>query len=299
MWIVIMAGVLGMFCQQEVSLNTMCPVMTDEEADPEITVHYKGRKVALCCDGCVKKFTEAPETYLPNLPQLALAAPASPSAPPALDRQLNMMCPVMVDEEADPEITVQYKGQVVALCCDGCVEKFTENPEKYLANLPQFSGADARPGQEASVVAEESPRMPLVGRLHPAIIHVPIAAIPLALVAFIAAWADRRGGFAQADVVPLFAAAVTAVAAYLSGDIAFEHKRYSESLALVAQRHETCSTAVLIIILLLVILRVWRWNRLEGAWHKLYGCGLVVSTGLVGLTGYLGGSLVFGQNHLF
>jgi len=32
----------------------------------------------------------------------------------------------------------EYKGKKVYFCCSGCKEKFEEEPEKYIAKLPQF-----------------------------------------------------------------------------------------------------------------------------------------------------------------
>ncbi|CAN5384540.1 hypothetical protein BH09SUM1_BH09SUM1_03390 [soil metagenome] len=68
--------------------NVMCPVMTDQEADPSIFVDYEGQRVYLCCQKCKRLFSEHPEKYLSALPQFAsipmtTMAPAAASAPPA------------------------------------------------------------------------------------------------------------------------------------------------------------------------------------------------------------------------
>jgi Cu(I)/Ag(I) efflux system membrane fusion protein len=46
-------------------------------------------------------------------------------------------CPVM-GNPIDPAVFVEYKGKKVYFCCRGCDKKFQEDPEKYLARLPQF-----------------------------------------------------------------------------------------------------------------------------------------------------------------
>lgn len=46
-------------------------------------------------------------------------------------------CPVM-DGAINEKYFTEYKGQKVYFCCPGCKEKFEENPEKYIAKLPQF-----------------------------------------------------------------------------------------------------------------------------------------------------------------
>ncbi|MFC1709024.1 YHS domain-containing protein [Candidatus Omnitrophota bacterium] len=51
-------------------------------------------------------------------------------------RVINHTCPVMGGEVGkDTEYTVEYDGKVIGLCCAGCVEKFNEDPEKYIQEL--------------------------------------------------------------------------------------------------------------------------------------------------------------------
>ena len=47
-------------------------------------------------------------------------------------------CPVM-GGKINKAIYTEYKDKKVYFCCSGCVAKFKEDPEKYLAKLPQFS----------------------------------------------------------------------------------------------------------------------------------------------------------------
>lgn len=53
-----------------VPLNRMCPVLTDQEADPSIVVPFEGRRVALCCQRCKRQFLADPHQYAGNLPVL-------------------------------------------------------------------------------------------------------------------------------------------------------------------------------------------------------------------------------------
>ena len=48
------------------------------------------------------------------------------------------MCPVMADMKINPEVFTEYKGKKVYFCCTDCKAKFEADPEKYVANLPQF-----------------------------------------------------------------------------------------------------------------------------------------------------------------
>ena len=47
------------------------------------------------------------------------------------------LCPVM-DAPINKDLFVEYQGKKVYFCCGGCEKLFKENPEKYLAKLPQF-----------------------------------------------------------------------------------------------------------------------------------------------------------------
>ena len=51
------------------------------------------------------------------------------------------ICPVM-GNPINKELYTEYKGKKVYFCCPGCDKLFKENPEKYLAKLPQFGGKE-------------------------------------------------------------------------------------------------------------------------------------------------------------
>jgi YHS domain-containing protein len=48
------------------------------------------------------------------------------------------MCPVMDGMKINPDVFTEYKGVKVYFCCNDCKAKFEADPEKYVANLPQF-----------------------------------------------------------------------------------------------------------------------------------------------------------------
>ncbi len=61
--------------------NTMCPVMTDEPIDPDISLLHDGQTVHFCCQKCRRLFEAAPDKYLPHLPQFGGTPPyATPAA---------------------------------------------------------------------------------------------------------------------------------------------------------------------------------------------------------------------------
>jgi xanthine dehydrogenase accessory factor len=44
---------------------------------------------------------------------------------------INPVCGVPVDVNS-PKHVIDYKGEKVYFCCDGCKVKFEQNPEKYM-----------------------------------------------------------------------------------------------------------------------------------------------------------------------
>lgn len=50
--------------------------------------------------------------------------------------KLNTICPVS-GEEADAQITYEYKGKTYSLCCNTCLKKFKKDPEKYISRLSE------------------------------------------------------------------------------------------------------------------------------------------------------------------
>ena len=260
------------------------------------------------------------------------------ASPPSTIR--NEWCPVMAEEKVDPTFTLNYRGKVVAFCCDMCVKKFQANPEKYEGRLPQFaeaanaaadgqigdlghdhtdapghSGQDglgthetssgkaapvsvAEIGHDHGDIESGDEREPFLGRLHPIIIHFPIAGLPLALLSFLVWVRTGRRDFARSDAIPLFVATLASIAAVITGNIAHNSMRFSESLHVIVERHQFVSTAVMVIAICLSVIRLWRWNKLTGKWRWCYGGGLAIVSALLGYTGFLGGSLVFGLDHM-
>ena len=247
---------------------------------------------------------------------LAAALPASAGTGPATSTApaLNRFCPVMPEEEADPAMTLVYQGRRIAFCCDTCLGKFRNNPERYLARLASLEttepdsdhaqGGHADAGEHDAQDAAEAhehddeDRPPLLARIHPVLIHFPLAGLPMAWVAWVVWLRTRRDAWMLADVVPLSIAALASIAAVITGNIAHDSMRFGASLHDYVHWHQYAGTSLMVLTLLLTALRLWRWTRLGGRWMMLYGVGLTAACLLSVVTGYLGGSLVFGPKHL-
>lgn len=136
--------------------NGLCPVMQRPVTKQGGRATYMGEQIGFCCPGCIAKFQADPVRYMnamrrepakyayvskgPTLAQMTHAANAARSA--------NGRCPVMGNLVAPNGGSVTYKGQQIAFCCPGCIEKFKADPEKYLRAMradPLAYGYD-RPG---------------------------------------------------------------------------------------------------------------------------------------------------------
>ncbi len=71
------------------------------------------------------------------------AAPPEPSPPAAEPEETaavtieQTICPVMAGP-INKDIFTDYEGKKVYFCCMGCKAKFEAEPQKYIADLPQF-----------------------------------------------------------------------------------------------------------------------------------------------------------------
>jgi uncharacterized membrane protein/YHS domain-containing protein len=59
--------------------NALCPVLTDEAADPAIHAAYQGKEIYFCCEKCRAKFQADPSAYAAQLktPGITAAAPSA------------------------------------------------------------------------------------------------------------------------------------------------------------------------------------------------------------------------------
>lgn len=71
-WILVVAGDYAVAdATTQPAIQTKCPVMDDQDINPQIYSEYKGKRVYFCCLSCKAKFDADPEKYLSNLPQFA------------------------------------------------------------------------------------------------------------------------------------------------------------------------------------------------------------------------------------
>ncbi len=92
----------------------------------------------IALNGCKKSEPAPSETSADSMQEMQEhAAMMSESVKEVVSAIEQTDCPVM-GGAIDKAIFAEYKGKKVYFCCSPCEEKFNEEPEKYIAKLPQF-----------------------------------------------------------------------------------------------------------------------------------------------------------------
>lgn len=100
----------------------------------------------LMLNGCKKSEPEASQGSAENMQQMqehkgheheheAMMAKPGMEMASAVEQKT---CPVM-GAPINKDLFTEYKGKKVYFCCEECKPKFEQEPEKYIAKLPQFN----------------------------------------------------------------------------------------------------------------------------------------------------------------
>lgn len=240
---------------------------------------------------------------------------------------INEYCPVMPDEKASPSITVEYEGKTVNLCCKMCRRMFTENPEEYLDQLPQFVAAMTLPesepvdnasgndepadveeveqeaevshdhgDSEAASSKEDSSALKFVGKFHPVFVHFPIALAFAALVASLLNLIKPIEMFQSANRFTIIIAALGAAIASPLGWSAAIDAVYP-TLESVLSWHRWLGTASGALIIVCAILNEVAVRKENPALSKAYLIILLITVILTGVASHFGATLVYGPDH--
>ncbi len=202
----------------------------------------------------------------------------------------NEYCPVLPDEKAEAEFKTIYKGKEIFLCCSKCVRNFNKNPEEYLHNLNVPTSHDA----EAHDHAEANKWLPMmIARLHPVIVHFPIAGIFFAFFLQMVQQVRKSADGRVAIITVLVVASVASVAAGISGWLNAASRGMGSGDAEVLTSHRWLGIISIVTLWGTTWLYLKNSERLKGI---LLVC-LIITLCLVSATGHLGGMLVFGLEY--
>ena len=138
--------------QKNIDPRETCMVTGDKlgSMGKPVDYDYKGRPIQFCCSGCKPKFEADPAKYLKQR-EAAIIAYDKPNYP--LDK-----CVVLGEPLTDKSVDYVFSGKVktdkgevfverlVRFCCSGCIEKFNQDPAKYLKMIDDAAKAKSTPG---------------------------------------------------------------------------------------------------------------------------------------------------------
>ena len=266
--------------------NTVCPVMPDEPIDPNFFTLYKGRKVYLCCKRCRTKFEADPEAYAANLPpqaKLAALQETDGGAAPEGDRDQQR------DESSEHDANFEHAAQGAHTHEEGLVRGKEESDER----------SDARDhSAHAESASGLTKTLSYIGRFHVLVTHFPIALLLFGalfeVVSILGAGANARAVVrASVDL-----GAVSAIAASALGLMNAIGAEYSGALSDVFWWHRLLGLSTAGVAVAAAMAVEWRARKPSSKVNNSARIAVFATAALVGITGHLGGSLVFGWEYL-
>ena len=138
----------------------------------------------------------------------------------------------------------------------------------------------------------------LMGRLHPALVHFPIAwLVGLALVDFVGLIL-KRATWQRAGIFVLAGTVLSLVPTAATGLLRAAHMEFDANLRALLVVHRTLNLVVAGLLLVALALRLARRNRLDGWWRRAYLVVVFAATGVVLVAADFGGRMVYGPNYL-
>lgn len=230
----------------------------------------------------------------------------------------DMVCPVLPDEKADTKYAKVYEGKIYYLCCARCVTQFTADPKRFIAEMESRSTVYAATDKPAaspepepdsvsevisSVAAASKPEPVLtdeqrtyrfIGYFHPVLVHFPIALIITAALAECLLGFTGRRFFAPISLFCIRLAAFLIVLTALSGWFAASGSSDTSSSAWVLDWHRWFGIGTAVLTGLVAMISLWITHESERGFYRWM---LYLAAIAVGVTGHLGGMLVYGLNY--
>lgn len=268
-------------------INKMCPVMTEETVKPEFTTVYQGQLIGLCCDKCLAKFEANPNRYAARVSELQAQKPQpNEVAHPAHehgDADAAAVRELGVGGSRPPNENAAQTGQ------QRIAHEHDRHPEEDEPPAVHDHVHDHATGTGflAKLIA-------WLGRFHPPTVNFPIAMIIGAALAELLLIVTGRAFFANAGRFCLWVGALGALAGSTLGWFLGGFHLVDDSWVLTSHRWLGTTTAAWSVLLLVCGERTFRRANVTRRGYRLL---LFIAAGLVGVTGFFGGSLIYGLTH--
>ena len=105
--------------------QTTCPILGGK-IDKSLYVDYEGKRIYVCCPGCIAEVKKDPAKYIEKLEAEGIT----------LDKATipQTTCPVM-GGKINKNLFVEHGGKRIYACCPGCLPELKKDPAKYIKKL--------------------------------------------------------------------------------------------------------------------------------------------------------------------
>jgi uncharacterized membrane protein len=160
-------------------------------------------------------------------------------------------------------------------------------------------------GTEAAEVTEVTPEegppagiITIVGRMHPSLVHFPIALVlVLALIDVLAVTLRNQALVSSGALIGVLALA-SFFPAIATGFLRASELAAHGEIAVELPAHRLLMVSAAVFASVAVALRFSKRNQLGGLWRSVYLVLILIAAISVSIGGHLGGKMVFGENYL-
>lgn len=267
-------------------VNALCPVMTQEEVNPEFTTIFEGRVIGFCCDKCLVKFKANPSRFAARI--VVREVKSTP-----IDAEDDH------DEEAENSLGDRQAKEAHgdhAHGNDAAQDNNRGEAHDHDHNEDEHSESGDSDHEHGHAQGRGffAKAIGWLGKLHPPMVNFPIAMILGAALAELLLVATKRSFFVNAGRFCLWVGCVGAVVAAVLGWFFGGFHLMDDSWILTTHRWLGTTTAAWSVLLLVVGEQT---HRRADATRRRYRAFLLIGASLVGVSGFFGGSLVYGVNH--
>ncbi len=272
-------AVTGQDVDDKTPTNAMCPVMTDEPIDPDISIEYEGQRVYFCCVRCRRAFEREPEKYVANL--------AGFSEP--IDKASTQHEHSSDSAHADDQTDSQQSHD----------DEHTHGSEESSSDEATASGSHDESNSDGHA-DEHGSGLPAwvkwLGKFHPTATHAPIGLLFGAALAELLLIFTGKVQFRHAAGYCVWVAALAAVTAatlgWFNGGLAIIDEDWMKT----THRWLGTGTALLSVLTLIALIRTTRTSSVQDS-RSVFRLSLFATTGVLGAAGFFGGALVYGIDH--
>jgi uncharacterized membrane protein len=137
-----------------------------------------------------------------------------------------------------------------------------------------------------------------LGRMHPAVAHLPIGWLFFLLLIDLGAYLLDRPVFEKVGIYVLAGTVLSFIPGIVSGFLRAQELTGSAAFPPTMALHRNLIMGMASVCTLALFIRLLGHNQVRGFWKWTYLCLVTTACVLIGFAGHLGGKMVFGENFL-